>query len=594
MQNRQRHNAVKADRAGASYFDGHYVHLVLIILLCVIAYSNTFSVPFQFDDPYSITSQPQVRTGSFMELLALPRGVGFVTFALNYGAHGADVTGYHIVNLIVHVLNALLVYGLVVLSFRTQLLQRSFLRHRSGAIALFSALLFAVHPVQTQAVTYIVQRFASLATLFYLMSITAYIKSRLSDLENRPKAIVLGWYAAAFVSSVLAMKTKEIAFTLPAVITLYELLFFEGTAKKRVVLLLPLLLTMTIIPYSMLGTSASLGQMINDASEATKLQTDMTRGAYLCTEFTVIVTYLRLLVLPYHQNLDYDYPVFHSFLEPQVVFSFLLLALLFGTGIYLLGRDRRYPGEGRLIAFGIFWFFIALSVESSIIPIVDVIFEHRLYLPSAGFFIACTSAFFLGAERLKSRRASAERVVMSVLAAGVIVFSGLTYARNIVWQSEVSLWEDVIALNPAKARGYNGLGLAYQHLSRFDQAIGEFSKAIALDREYFTAFMNRGVMYGRTGAIDKALEDLNQAIEINPEFAESYSNRGIVHALNGRFESALKDFDNALALNQSLAEAYHNRAKVYWKTGQREFAVADFRKACDLGYENGCRALQEL
>jgi tetratricopeptide (TPR) repeat protein len=593
MQNRQRYNAVKADRAGAPYFGGHHVHLVLIILLCVAAYSNTFSVPFQFDDPYNITSEPLVRARSFMKLLAMTRGVGHFTFALNYGLHGADVAGYHVVNLIVHVLNALLVYGLVVLSFRTPVLQRSSLRHRAGTIAFFSALLFAVHPVQTEAVTYIVQRFASLAALFYLTSLVAYIKSRLAGLENRSKGMTLAWYAAALVSAVLAMKTKEIAFTLPVVITLYELLFFEGTIKKRIFLLLPLLLTMMIIPLSLLGTATPLGQMINDVSETTRVQTDMTRGGYLFTEFTVIVTYLRLLFLPYHQNLDYDYPVFHSFLEPQVVFSFLLLALLFGTGIYLLYRERRSPGAGRLIAFGIFWFFITLSVESSVIPIVDVIFEHRLYLPSVGFFLACTSALFLGAARLKARWPQADRAVMGALLSASVVLAGLTFARNIIWQSEVSLWENVIALSPAKARGYNGLGLAYQHLSRHGKAIDCFSRAISLDPEYFNAYMNRGVMYGQTGAFDKALEDLDRAIVINPKFAEAYSNRGIVYALTGQYDKAFDDFTKALALNAVLAEAYYNRGKVYGKTGQREFARADFQKACDLGYENGCNGLHE-
>lgn len=587
-------NASKEDRSSSFSFNGPFGHCALIIILCFIAYSNTFFVPFQFDDPYRITSEPLVRARAFMELLAMPRGVGYITFALNYGLHGADVAGYHIVNLGVHVLNALLVYGLVVLSFRTPLLQRSSLRHRAGTIAFFSALLFAVHPIQTESVTYIVQRFASLAALFYLASLAAYIKSRLSGLENRPKAIMLAWYAAALVSAVLAMKTKEMAFTLPVVIALYELLFFEGTVKKRIVLLLPLVLTMMIIPLSLLGTATPLGQMINDVSEKTRVQTDMTRGAYLFTEFTVIVMYLRLLFLPYNQNLDYDYPLFQSFFTPVVVLSFLLLALIFGAGLYLLYRDRRAPGAGRLMAFGIFWFFITLSVESSVIPIVDLVFEHRLYLPSVGFFITCTTALFLGAARLKARWPQADRTVMGVLAAGVIVFAGLTYARNIVWQSEVDLWENVIKQGPEKARGYNGLGLAYQHLSQYDKAIGGFSKAIALDPDYFTAYMNRGVIYGQTGVFDKALEDLDRAIALHPKFAEAYSNRGIVYAVTGQYGKALADFTEALALNAVLAETYYNRGKVYGKIGREAFARADFQKACDLGYKNACSALHEL
>jgi tetratricopeptide (TPR) repeat protein len=505
--------------------------------------------------------------------------VGYFTFALNYLLHGADVAGYHIVNLIIHVLNALLVYGLVVLSFRTPLLQRSSLKHRAGTIALFSALLFAGHPVQTEAVTYIVQRFASLATLFYLVSLAAYIKSRLAGLENRSKWKTPAWYAVSLVSAVLAMKTKEIAFTLPVVITLYEFLFFEGTIKKRILLLLPLLLTMVIIPMSLLGTARPLGEMINDVSEATRVQTDVTRMEYLFTEFTVIVTYLRLLFLPYNQNLDYDYPLFQSFFATEVVLSFLLLVLIFGAGIYLLYRDRRSPGAGRLMAFGILWFFITLSVESSVIPIVDVIFEHRLYLPSVGFFITCTSALFLGAERLKSRWAGAERAVMGVLAAVVIVFTGLTYARNIVWQSEVSLWEDVIKKGPEKARGYNGLGLAYQHMSQYDKAIVSFDKAIALDPAYIDSYNSRGLFFEKMGQFDKAIEDYNKAIALDPSYPESYFNRGIAFEKKGEFDKAIEDNDRAIALEPAYYAAYINRGVLEGQIGLFDKAIEDFNQS---------------
>jgi tetratricopeptide (TPR) repeat protein len=581
------HNSSTPDRSG-SYFKAPLVHGFLIVILCIIAYSNAFSVPFQFDDSYNITNEPLVRGHSFVKVLALTRGVGYLTFMLNYRLHGADVVGYHIVNLVIHALNALFLYGIIALSFRTPALLRSSLRHYAGVIALFSSFLFAVHPVQTEAVTYIVQRFASLATLFYLGSLAAYIRSRLSALESRSKWKTTAWYAVSLVSAVLAMKTKEISFTLPVIISLYEFLFFEGTIKKRIFLLLPLLLTMIIIPMSLLGTAKPLGSMINDLSETIRVQTDMPRMEYLFTEFAVVATYLRLLFFPYHQDLDYDYPLFQSFFAPEVFLSFLLLALIFGSGVYLLHRDRRSAGIGRLIAFGIFWFFIALSVESSVIPITDVIFEHRLYLPSAGFFIAVTCALCAGAEKLKRRWPWTGPALTGALVVSVIVFTGLTVARNTVWQNEVSLWENVVRNGPEKARGYNGLGLAYQHASRYDKAIENYGKAIALAQDYAAPYVNRGVLQGQAGLFDKAIEDFNHAVAINPAFAEAYSDRGIVYALSGRYDRAVDDFNKALALNQNLAEAYFNRGKLYLKKGQKELATADFQQACNSGYENAC------
>ncbi|MGE5750817.1 MAG: tetratricopeptide repeat protein [Nitrospirota bacterium] len=583
MHTQLRNNAQQADSRWLPYFKSTFVHGALIIILCLAAYSNTFHVPFQFDDPRSISEVPYVRDmHQFPNPLTLQRAVGFFTFALNYRLHGTDVVGYHIVNLVIHIMNAFLVYALIVLSFRTPVLKGSQLTKHAKPIAFFSALLFTVHPIQTQAVTYIAQRFASLATLFFLLSLVAYLRSRIPAVANQSNRRFLIWYGVSLLSAVLAMKTKEIAFTLPVMIALYEFLFLEGTTKKRILLLLPLLLTMTIIPLNLLGTARPLGDMLNDISEATRLQTTVSRGEYLITEFTVLATYLRLLFFPVNQNLDYDYPIFESFLTPEVVFSFLLLVLIIGMGVYLLYRDRHSPGAGRIAAFGIFWFFITLSVESSIIPIADVIFEHRLYLPSVGFFLACTTAIFWGVDRLKARLAKAEQVVLIALAIAVLVFAGLTYARNIVWQSEVSLWEDVIRKSPMKARGYNGLGLAYFNMGRYDMAIEAFTSAITLYPTYGVAFNNIGNAYFRSGLYDRAIDAQTKAITIEPDNAIFRDNRGLSYSAIGAYDRAVDDFAKAIALDPSYAKSYHNLGFVYHSRGLYRQAIEEYTRAISL------------
>jgi protein O-mannosyl-transferase len=246
------------------------------------------------------------------------------------------------------------------------------------------------------------------------------------------------------------MKTKEIAFTLPATVLLYEFMFFKSPVRKRLLFLAFVALTLAIIPLTLLHADKPLSTSLSELSEKTRVQTDMPRWDYLVTQMRVIVTYLRLVFLPVGQNLDYDYPRYESLFTPPVFLSFLLLVAIVGAAFYLLYASRsRTPRPSsrtasyRLISFGIFWFFITLSVQSSIVPIVDVIFEHRVYLPTVGLFFAVITCVVTAAKRLKM-----ENVALLLLASSVLIFTGVTYARNMVWMSEISLWEDVVKKSP--------------------------------------------------------------------------------------------------------------------------------------------------
>ena len=304
-----------------NFFFRTAVQLACLVILGTIIYSNTFNSPFTFDDGLYVADNPAVRDPLLLldsaKVDALPNNMGTVkdqfrnriaghfTFWLNYRMHGLSVIGYHLVNLLIHLLNALLVYLLVRLTFKTPFLRgrtavdSSFNANTCKLIAFLCALLFVAHPVQTQAVTYIAQRFTSLATLFCLLSLTLYIKARISGQSAHRYA----YYFISLVSAILAMKTKEISFTLPAIITLYELMFFEGGLKKRIVYLSPFLLTMAIIPLTLLypGSSGSMLKGISDVSVETA---SISRADYLFTQFSVIATYIRLLFLPVDQNLD--------------------------------------------------------------------------------------------------------------------------------------------------------------------------------------------------------------------------------------------------------------------------------------------------
>jgi tetratricopeptide (TPR) repeat protein len=622
-----------------------FFSLLLIAVVCLVAYSNTFRVPFQFDDPGNIDGKPFVKDiGMFFDparfsedSVFIMRTVAYFTFAVNYRVHGTDVVGYHVVNLLFHILNAFFVYFLVLMTFKTPYFSNPSsppLSLRGGRVGLFiplfAALLFASHPVLTQAVTYIVQRAASLATLFYLLSLVMYIKGRLASQRQveaevkdekdsasnlKPQSSVsasaLAFFVFSFLSAILAMKTKEMAFTLPLIIVLYEFIFFTGSVKKRVLYLLPLLLTMLIIPFSLMSIGEPTGEIIGDVSEAARVNTDISRWNYLFTQFPVIVTYIRLLFFPVNQNVDYDYPLYHSFFDPKVILSFLFLLLIFGIGVYLMYKSRqKASGEGqeeknrgregvspiafhllpiacyRLIAFGIFWFFITLSVESSIIPIADVIFEHRLYLPSVGFFIAVTAVLFTVWERLKGKAEWVDKVVAGGLIAVILLLSGATYLRNNVWQSELSLWRDIVQKSPMKARANNGLGIAYQREGRLNEAIENFARAVALDPSYDVAHNNLGVAYFKKNLLGPALEEINRAIALDPEMAMSYNNRGLVYAALGEIDRAVEDYLVAIRLDPSYGEAYHNLGYAYHRKGLYDKAVEEYTTAIGIVPDN--------
>ncbi len=584
------------------------VHCVLLIVVCLLAYANTFRVPFQYDDVDRMLKRPFVRD---VRLFFDPAGreryatehdfrrrpVGYLTFALNYyGMQNEKPTGYHAINLAIHTLNAFLVYALVVFTFRTPNMQGSSLRNRAPTIAFFSALLFAGHPVQTEAVTYIVQRLTSLATLFYLLSFVLYIKWRL---EGREKPTVWFFYGASLLSAVLAMKTKEISFTLPVIVTLYEVMFFKGRVGSRVLGIIPLLMTMLIIPVSVLGTKGEpLGEVLSDAGGMFRAHSALSRWEYLATEMPVIVTYIRLLFWPVGQSLDHDYPLYHSFFDPTVFLSFLVLSAIAGVGIYNLYLSRAVLQDSkhssspttrhslRLVAFGIFWFFITLSVESSIIPIADVISEHRLYLPSVGFILACTSALFFGAENLTARWEGAEKSLVALLAASSILLAGLAFARNMVWQTEASLWEDVIKKSPMKARGYNGLGLAYYNMRQYDMAIQQFERAVALYPSYGVAFNNLGNAFYQNGLYERAIEVQTRAIAIEPDNPVFYFGRGVSLAARGDYDSAIRDYTRAISIDPGYADAHNNLGFVYHLKRAFPLAVEQYSKAIALDSRN--------
>ncbi len=583
----------------------------IIILVGIISYSNTFHSDFQFDDNIFIIDNFAIRDlGNIKgigELLSQPsRFVAFYSFALNYHFHQLDVFGYHVTNFVIHLITAMLVWWFV--GMLVGLCNR---KHTPGVcmrlntkytppgcvygstIALFTALIFVAHPVQTQAVTYIAQRFASLATLFYLLSVCLYIKGRIVETRLISSVYFLG----AAVSAILGMFTKEIVITLPLTVLLIECMFLGGVRKIKEPRLIAALLFVLIIP-------ALFSFNISDMLFAPKISEShagdvITFGTYVMTQFRVLMTFVKLSFFPIGQNVEYDFALSQHFFEIPTLLSFLALGAMLGIAFKIRARYT-------LITFGIFWFFLTLL--PNFIPRRNIIFEHKLYLPMIGFSLMLSMGIFRLMKNVKKGA-----VVLSII---VCVLAYLTFQRNKVWTNEVTLWEDVVQKSPHKLRPQINLGRAYFEQGQYDKAMVYLDKAVSMEPDDANAYNNRGAVYGATnqkelalkdfnralaidpdldgarsnrGAVyrtddksDLALEDFNKALEINPYFYKAYHNRGIIHKKKGSYDLALDDYNKALALNPLYAKVYGNRGMVYEATGRYDLALADFNKALEI------------
>jgi tetratricopeptide (TPR) repeat protein len=413
-----------------------------------------------------------------------------------------------------------------------------------------------------------------------------YVKARLvcQHTEQRFIGKPMFFYCASLLSAVLAMKTKEIAFTLPVMIALFEFLFLKGNMKKRIAYLVPFLLTLAIIPMGLLAGDSEDGNLTGDFSEATRLHTTISRFDYLLTEVRVVMTYLRLILLPIKQNLDYDYPVFQSFINHEVFFSFLFTTALTGLGVFFLLRSRTAPALFRLAACGIFWFFITLSVESSLVPILDVIYEHRTYLPNVGAFSVLVTGMVLIGNKIQHETLKSAGITLLVFLPLILGVS--TYSRNTVWKTEISLWEDVVNKSPRKIRGHNNLANAYKANGLDDKAIEHYHRALDLEPnpfyqmpQYFYGEIhyNLGVTYASKNLIDQSIEHYQQALKLKPDNIDAYNNLGIAYYLKGLTAQAIEYYREALRRKPDYINAYLNLGLAYYDEGMTDEALQHYR-----------------
>jgi tetratricopeptide (TPR) repeat protein len=535
------------------------VSMALIVLAAVTFYANSLTGPFIFDDFPAILDNPTIRNlGSIRQVLSPPcngetvsgRPLLNLSLAINYAWAGSRTWDYHATNLLIHILNGLLLWEISRRTFLLPALQPQFGDAGAG-LALAIALLWTVHPIQTEAVTYVVQRAESLASLFYLLTLYAVIRGSQSD---GPFA----WNVLAVGSCWLGMTTKEIVITAPVVILLYDRMFLAGSFAHSLRRRWRLYAGMAA-SWALLATLVARTGLLAQAIRTPPIDP----WSYVRSEPGVILHYLRLSLWPHPLCLDHDWPVastWSSIWPPMVVLAGLLAAVA-------VALIRGWRG-GFLGA----WVFLILAPTSSVVPLSQLAFEHRMYLSLAGA-IALVVLTCHGIGRWAIRRWwIANRVGLAtgtgLVTVAVALLGVMTWNRNEVYRTELSIWQDTVNYAPHNARARNSLGHSLAFAERLPEAIEQYQIALRLKPDYAEAHNNLGNAIWRLARSNEALECYKTALRLKPDYFEAHNNMGAALLHLGRTDEAVEQMSLASRLRPHYAPLHFSLCVTLLQAGR--------------------------
>lgn len=539
------------------------LHMVVFVAAVILLYLPTLSHPFVFDDYIYLVNNPVIKGFERFALLGnvpefvrsqttqLPdkdlainfvlRPVTYLTFCINYALGGLDVRGYRLVNIIIHAANGLLLYFLI----RKLLTGAPIVPlHRTvQRIAFFATLLFLVNPLQTESVTYIIQRFTSLATTCYLASLLCYLVGRTAETTARRR---WGYWGSVGVL-LIGTFVKEFLFTVPVMLLALEVLVLRTKGSEALKRIVPHMLCMPIIPGLIVlimrghnqGSTAMAG-IINVVNFE-----EIPPWQYFISEMRALFSYARLLLLPYNQSIDHSYIRYSSLLNPEVIISILLIALLLWISWWL--ARRKGDTLAHCCAFFILWYFIAFSIDSSVVPLPDLFSEHRSYFPSIGLFCA----LIIHVERILAPHftlsVQLEKKVIIALMAIVVMYGSLTVARNEVWNSLVNIWSDAVRKSPGNGRAWHNLGVSYQiesgDLLKSEQC---FRQAIITIPPYRNSYFSLGKLLKETYRYEEALAVYRDGVIKFANEIEFVAEIGIIYYQLHKYAAAVNTLETVM------------------------------------------------
>jgi protein O-mannosyl-transferase len=571
---------------------------MLLILVGVLAYWNSFDGVFLFDDIDSIRDNPHIRAlWPLSESMSLPlwntgvtvdgRPLLSLSFALNHWLFGPEPWGYHLVNLLIHLAAGLLLFGIVRRTLDLPQFRERYAssacppepwRRRGTWLALSTALIWLVHPLQTESVTYIVQRAESLMGMLFLLTMYCSIRGFTSDKGGR-------WYVAAVIACAIGMGVKQTMFSAPLLVILYDYVFTGGLKPGGLALGERGLQRGGHVArpgrpgrgrfYAALCSTWLIvfGIIVATWQESTIDFVNISPLRYALTQPLVLLQYLRLAVWPAPLVLSYGWTLEDQW--PRIVFPGL--AVLGMLAVMFRGLWRR-----KWYGFVLAWFFLILAPTSSIAPMRQAIFEHRMYLSLAAVVMLAV----LGAEyaiRKLAPHPKRRAVLGGCLTLTVVAALGcLTHARNRDYHSELRIWQDNVAHRPESSFARNGVGWCLLKDGRYAEAAQHLKAAVALDPDFARAHHNLGNALQALGHIAQAILHYEEALQHKPDFADAHNNLGsTLHAL-GRSREAAEHCREALRLSPGLPEAHYNLGNAVVALGRPREAIEHYRQAVRL------------
>jgi len=580
----------------------HSAPLLLAVglaLAVLAAYRGSFSGPFVYDDSPSIEANPTIRQlWPPWRALWPPRGTGLtvagrpvlnLSLAINYAIGGTSVRGYHAVNLAIHVAAALVLFGVI----RRTLdgIATRAIRARPGGeggagdwdganrpalLAFAAALMWAVHPLQTEAVTYVVQRAESLMGLLYLLTLYCFIRCAEEPSDSgrastagvgSPSAARRAWAILAVAACALGMATKEVMVSAPLMMLLYDRTFISGSFRRawrdRRALHLGLASTWLVLGI-LVFVEQHRGQSAGFAAGAPAWK-------YWAAQFPAIMRYVRLSIWPHPLVFNYGFER-HWGEHPLTIAPYLLGVAALGIAVLVaLGRRPR-------IGFFGAWFFAILAPTCAVPILRQTMAEHRMYLALAPLAVlAVLGIEAVAGEILNGRGRLAATLIACVALATAEGFA--TAQRNRAYRSELGLWQDTVAKQPGNEWARNNLGVFLWQTGRDQEAIAQFDQVLRIDPNDAEAENNLGNALVHAGRIPEAIGQFEKALQVEPDYGEAHDGLGIALAQAGRLPEAVEQFEAAVRIEPSRAEFENNLGLVLNQAGRTGEAIARFRAA---------------
>lgn len=544
---------------------------IIIAVVCLLSYFNTFFASFVWDDTIFIVHNPYMKsfkflpkyfTQDFWKIGPQTTDSGYyrpllsASCILDYSIWRNNAFGYHLTNLIFHILVSILVFIFI-----------EMLTH-DRRISFFASLIFSAHPIHTEAVSFISGRVDLIPFAFLLCSLILFLKYA----SNGKR---LFYYLSSLFCFFASLLTKEMAVTLPAVVLALDYLFLSGCSIKKVfknffrfhlgfftVLGLYLIMRFYFIGSPLVGAKPLYANFLPGTNPYWRI----------FTVIKILIYYIRLLVFPYGLNADYFFPAANSLFEPIVALGVIVLFLL---AFIVIKYIKRLP----VLSFSIIWFFITVLPVSNIFPEGNIFAERYMYIPSLGFCVAAGFFFsWLLNKQVKTQYLNWKVSIYLVFFLLVIALGRVTFERNKVWNNEFILWYETANAPPGKTpRAHLNLASAYISLNFLNEAIKEIKIALELYPGYYEAYDMLGRIYLRKGFIDEAIKMYKIAVELHPEWPTVYSSLAVAYGKKGQYKESIEAALTAINKNPYLDNTRYNLALSYYNAGLFDEAISAYK-----------------